>query len=132
MESRALLFGISGFILGGLLVSMAATTFEKSDTLKTQTSPGSSTMSMEQMAASLTNKQGDAYDEAFIASMIEHHQAAVNMANLSPARAKHNEIKQLSQDIIMAQEKEIKQMKAWQKDWGYSTDSQSHSTHGSM
>lgn len=132
MESKALLFGISGFILGGLVVSIAATTFEKSDNSNARTSPGYSTMSMEHMTASLADKEGDAYDQQFITSMIAHHASAVSMANLSPSRAKHNEIKQLSEDIIKAQEKEIQQMKQWQKEWGYYSGTKSHSAHGSM
>jgi len=56
----------------------------------------------------------------FISHMIEHHQAAVDMARLSAQNAKHEEIKKLSREIIVAQEKEIAQMKQWQQQWGYS------------
>lgn len=132
MVNKSLIYGICGFILGGLLVSIAATTFDKQDSAL-QTSTNHSSMSMEQMTTSLTGLKGDAYDKAFVSSMIEHHQSAVNMANLSPARAKHAEIKQLSQNIITAQENEIKQMKQWQKDWGYGSGAEmsgmEHSNH---
>lgn len=111
MQTKPLLYGIAGFILGGLLVSIAATTFDK---------PKSD---MQQMATSLQAKKGDDYDKAFVANMIEHHQAAVDMAKLSAKNAKHQEIKQLSQNIIAAQEKEISQMKQWQKQWGYADTS---------
>lgn len=107
MQTKPLLYGIVGFILGGLLVSIAATTFDK---------PKSD---MQQMAATLQTKKGDDYDKTFVADMIEHHQAAVDMAKLSANNAKHKELKQLSQNIITAQEKEITQMKQWQKQWGY-------------
>lgn len=122
MVNKSLVWGISGFILGGLLVSIAATTFDKNDSALQDTPKSNShaSMSMEQMTASLTGLEGDAYDKAFVASMIEHHQSAVDMANLSPSRAKHDEIKQLSQDIIIAQKKEISDMKQWQSEWGYS------------
>lgn len=116
MQTKPLLYGIVGFILGGLLVSIAATTFDK---------PKSD---MQQMTASLQNKKGDAYDMAFVADMIEHHQAAVDMAKLSAKNAKHQEIKQLSQNIISAQEKEIARMKQWQKQWGY-TDADMQMSH---
>lgn len=109
METKSLLFGITGFILGGLLVSFAATTFDK---------PVSD---MDQMAQSLVGKKGDEFDKAFLADMIEHHQAAVNMAKLSAANAKHDEIKRLSNDIVSAQNSEIERMKQWQQDWGYTT-----------
>lgn len=115
MQTKPLLYGIIGFIIGGLLVSIAATTFDK---------PRSD---MQQMVTSLQGKKGDDYDKMFVADMIEHHQAAVDMAKLS-ANAKHREVKQLSQNIIAAQEKEIAQMKQWQKQWGYADASMDMST----
>ncbi len=111
MQTKPLLYGIAGFILGGLLVSIAATTFDKPKA------------DMQQMVTSLQTKKGDNYDKAFVADMIEHHQAAVDMAKLSAKNAKHQEVKQLSQNIIAAQEKEISQMKQWQKQWGYADTS---------
>ena len=76
-------------------------------------------MTMTEIVALLKDKKGDDYDSAFINEMIAHHQSAVDMAKFSASNAKHNEIKQLSKDIITAQEKEISQMKQWQMDWGY-------------
>ena len=108
METKPLLFGLIGFFIGGLLVSIAATTFDKPET------------NMSQMTSSLERKTGDEFDEAFIADMIEHHQTAVDMSKLSATNAKHSEVKQLSKDIVAAQEDEIKRMRQWQKDWGYS------------
>lgn len=114
METKSLLYGIIGFFLGGLLVSVAATTFDKPST------------DMSQMTTQLRSKTGDDYDQAFIANMIDHHQAAIDMARISADRAKHDEIKQLSQGIITAQEKEITQMQQWQKSWNYPTYSPGH------
>ena len=79
-------------------------------------------VSMSEMTSSLRDKKGDAFDALFITHMIDHHQAAVDMAKLSEQNAKHDEIKQLSREIIAAQEKEIQQMRAWQQQWGYSAD----------
>ena len=88
-------------------------------------------MSMNDMAGGLKNKTGDEFDKAFIAGMIVHHEGAVEMAKLSASNAKHDEIKQLSQAIITAQQKEIAEMKQWQQDWGYgSSDTNSHNMHG--
>lgn len=78
-----------------------------------------STMSMDDMASSLNNKTGDDFDRLFIAQMIDHHQGAIDMAQLAKKNAKHDEIKKLSEEIIVAQTKEISQMRQWQKDWGY-------------
>lgn len=118
MESKPLLYGLIGFFLGGLIVSIAATTFEKPAATH-GSSQASSQMTMDEMTSSLRTKSGDDYDKTFINHMIEHHQSAVEMARLSAERAKHDEIKQLSKDIIAAQESEINQMRQWQRDWGY-------------
>lgn len=124
METKPLLYGLIGFFIGGLIVSLAATTLDKSATMP------ASDMSMSQMTGSLQGKQGDDFDQAFISAMIEHHQGAVDMAKLSASNAKHDEIKQLSLGVIAAQEKEIDQMKQWQIDWGYMNNPQSHSMNG--
>jgi uncharacterized protein (DUF305 family) len=118
METKPLLTGIIGFLLGGLLVSTAAVTFDKPSERNGHTEE----MSMSRMTESLASKNGDDYDKLFISYMIDYHASAVDMAKLSPDRAKHDEIKKLSRDIITAQEREITQMKHWQKDWNYSTE----------
>lgn len=110
MDTKALLIGIGSFLAGGLLVSVAATTFDK---------PQNDSHAMSSMVSSLEGKQGDAYDQAFLEQMIIHHQGAVDMARMSRDQAKHPEIKQLSEEIIKAQEKEIAEMKHWQHEWGY-------------
>lgn len=113
METKPLLYGLIGFFIGGLLVSVAATTFDK-----LQTEPNNE-MTMSQMTEELKSKTGDEYDKAFIEHMIAHHEAAVEMAKLSEANARHSEIKQLSRDVVAAQQSEIDQMKSWQRDWRY-------------
>lgn len=123
METKPLLFGLIGFFLGGLIVSVAATTFDKPI-------QDGATMSMNQMTSPLVDKRGDDYDKLFLDSMILHHQGAIEMAELSASNAKHDEIKRLSGDVITAQKQEIEQMKLWQKAWGYtSSDSHSSSNH---
>ena len=126
MQTKPLLYGLIGFFLGGLLVSVAAMMYQN-DASKTNTT--ASNMSMNDMTTHLKGKTGDEYDRAFITSMIAHHEGAVEMAKLSGKNAKHEEIKALSANIILAQEKEIKEMKRWQKEWGYSSAMMNH---GSM
>lgn len=131
MQTKPLLYGLIGFFLGGLLVAIAATTFNKPDQESTSnTNSSMSSMSMDDMTADLKNKSGDEFDKAFISSMIAHHEGAVEMARLSAKNAKHEEIKNLSNDIITAQEKEIAEMKQWQMDWGYSSMMMDHSSMG--
>lgn len=77
--------------------------------------------------------QGEMYDRNFIANMIAHHQGAVDMANLALTNAKHQEIKDMANDIISAQTKEIGDMQSWQKEWGYpSTSSDNMMDHSAM
>lgn len=72
---------------------------------------------MEDMSALLEGKEGDEFDEAFLEMMIVHHEGAVEMAELALESAGHQEIKDLAEAIISAQNVEIEQMEAWQEDW---------------
>src|SRR3546814_17536974 len=53
---------------------------------------------------------GEDYDRMFIANMIEHHKGAVDMAKLAQTNAKHQELKDMADDIVAAQSKEIAEM----------------------
>lgn len=50
-------------------------------------------------------------DADFAAMMIDHHEGAVAMAELALERAEHDELKQLAEAIVEAQEREIEIMK---------------------
>jgi uncharacterized protein (DUF305 family) len=113
MDSKPLLYGLIGFFLGGLLVSVAATTFDKPAPDDTEG------MSMSQMTEDLRDKRGDDFDKAFINAMTLHHQGAVDMAALVGDRAKHQELKTLARDIVSSQSKEIDTMQTWRGEWGY-------------
>lgn len=121
MDTKPLLYGLIGFFIGGLLVSVAATTFDK---------PLTDGMSMSQMTEDLRDKKGDEFDEAFVSAMIEHHQGAVDMASLVNDRAKHGELRTLAGNIMSSQSKEIDMMQTWQTDWGYTNTPQSHNQNG--
>lgn len=84
-------------------------------------------MTMTQMTQGLQGKSGDDLDQAFLAEMIMHHQGAVDMAQLVKTNGKHDELKQLANNIITSQTTEINQMKTWQTDWGYNTPTDNHS-----
>lgn len=76
-------------------------------------------MGMDEMNKALKGKTGDDFDKEFTRLMIEHHQGAIDMANLAKVNAKHQEIKDLASSIISAQTSEINLMKEWMKNWGY-------------
>jgi uncharacterized protein (DUF305 family) len=113
MDTKPLLFAIIGFLLGGFVVSVAATQLDEDNTAS------GAEMTMSQMSAGLTDKSGDDFDAAFLSAMIEHHEGAITMAELAETRAEHQQIRQLAQEVIAAQDGEIAQMRQWQQDWGY-------------
>lgn len=82
---------------------------------------GDKHQSMESMMADmnkeLMGKTGRAFDQAFLKEMIVHHQGAVEMARMALVNAEKQELKDLAQAIITAQEKEIAMMQEWQKAW---------------
>ncbi|MEV4177140.1 DUF305 domain-containing protein [Nonomuraea sp. NPDC049709] len=59
-------------------------------------------------------------DVMFAQMMIPHHEQAVEMADLAPARAADPEVKELAAKIKAAQAPEIQTMKGWLTGWGKS------------
>ncbi|MDZ8030061.1 MULTISPECIES: DUF305 domain-containing protein [unclassified Nostoc] len=57
------------------------------------------------------------FDLRFINAMIPHHEGAVTMAQDALSKSKRPEIKKLAQEIVKAQDIEIKQMQQWRKAW---------------
>ncbi|MBC6434566.1 DUF305 domain-containing protein [Nostoc sp. HG1] len=57
------------------------------------------------------------FDLRFIDGMTPHHEGAVTMAQEALQKSQRPEIKQLAQDIINAQQKEIAQLKEWRTAW---------------
>ena len=68
-----------------------------------------SQMGMEHDADALTTS-GDV-DTDFAQMMITHHQGAIDMAKLAADNAEHDEIKDLAEEIISAQERELEIMR---------------------
>lgn len=57
------------------------------------------------------------FDRMFIDMMIPHHQGAIRMAQVELAKGGDPELKQIAQQIIDAQSKEIDQMNMWREEW---------------
>jgi uncharacterized protein (DUF305 family) len=64
------------------------------------------------MASGMMMKNGEYSDERFIDAMVPHHEGAVDMAEVALKNAEHEEIKRLAEDIVSAQEAEIKELKS--------------------
>jgi len=74
-------------------------------------------MSMNQMSSTLEALKGEDFDRMFITLMIDHHQGAIDMAKLALSNSEQDELKDLANDIISAQTKEIDLMKGWLDSW---------------
>lgn len=72
------------------------------------------------------------YDLRFIDAMILHHQGAVVMAKEVQQKSTRPEMKQLANEIIEAQEKEIAQMQQWRKAWYPNAGEQAMAWHSQM
>jgi uncharacterized protein (DUF305 family) len=57
------------------------------------------------------------YDLRYLDSMIEHHQGAIDMAQMAQSKAQHSELKVLAASMITTQQRELAQMKQWRGEW---------------
>jgi uncharacterized protein (DUF305 family) len=57
------------------------------------------------------------FDRAFIDAMIPHHQSAIEMGRVASEKSNNPQIKELAENIMSAQQKEIEQMKQWREEW---------------
>lgn len=141
MKKEVVLFSIIGLLAGVIITGfIAGQAVNKNNTGMMRMmgmdmsrfkddSAGHMGMSMDDMASQLQHRSGDDFDENFISMMIDHHQGAIDMAVLAESRAKHEEIKQLSKEVVTAQTKEIEQMKQWRQQWGYKADDSNNNMH---
>lgn len=66
-------------------------------------------MDMEMSADGL--RGAEPFDEKFIAMMVPHHEGAIEMARMELEEGSNPELKQLAEEIIAAQEREVKAMR---------------------
>jgi uncharacterized protein (DUF305 family) len=82
---------------------------------------GSMDMGSGEMARQMVMENGKYSDKAFIDAMVPHHQGAIEMAEVALENAEHEEIIELSRNIILSQQAEIEELKAIkQKEFGTS------------
>jgi uncharacterized protein (DUF305 family) len=72
-------------------------------------------MGMEMDPAML--EQAEPFERAFIDMMVPHHEGAIAMAEALLERGENAQLREMANEIIRAQTKEIEQMRAWRKKW---------------
>src|SRR5215213_8205292 len=77
---------------------------------------GSMGMGAGDMARQMVMENGKYSDERFIDAMVPHHQGAIAMAEVAQKNAEHDEIKELSENIVSTQQAEIEELKAIKKE----------------
>jgi len=107
--NKETLYGITGLVIGIVITVLFA-----SNAVNNSNSP---MMQMMGMRSPVTSQVTNTIDAHFIEQMIPHHEDAITMAKLAKIKAKRTEVKQLSQNIIDSQGKEINQMKDWYQAW---------------
>lgn len=107
MEKNTIIVGIAALLIG---VGVGYVSWGKT----TATSTGTHMMSDGSIMS-------QSIDQHFIAQMIPHHEGAIAMAEVALERSKRPEVLSLANDIIEAQEKEIKDMQSWYQSWFGST-----------
>lgn len=68
-------------------------------------------------AAPSPSRSTTTYEQKFMMNMIDHHQMAIEMAELCLAKAVHQELRDLCSSIIAVQSAEIRRMQRWLRDW---------------
>lgn len=110
MENEKWKYGIVGLLIGGAAVWLLTTSAVNSNNTGMMRMMGVRTNAQTMM-------QSETIDAHFIEQMIPHHEDAITMAKLALTKAQRTEVKQLAQNIIDSQGKEINEMKAWYKEW---------------
>lgn len=65
----------------------------------------------------LRGLSGQEFEIAFMNMMIQHHSMALDMAKLVPDRAVNQELKDVAQQMIADQTREINEMTSWLQQW---------------
>ena len=73
---------------------------------------GSMDMGSGRTAKQMIMHNGKYSDKAFINAMVPHHQGAIEMAEVALENAEHDEIRELSRNIVSTQQSEIGELKA--------------------
>lgn len=105
MKQENIKFIAIGFVIGAIFMWIINITFVNRDSVKSLNSNRGQMMS------------ADSIDSHFIEQMIPHHEDAITMSKIALTKAQRPEVRELAQNIIDSQSKEIDQMKTWYKEW---------------
>jgi uncharacterized protein (DUF305 family) len=128
-NNNNLLYAMVGAVIGGALVWFSISTGVRSNNYGMMRMMGFSSLNR------INDSQSSVIDAHFIEQMIPHHEDAITMSKLALTKARRPEIKQLAQNIIQSQGKEITQMKDWYQLWfdrEIPTGSNTMNQHGMM
>jgi uncharacterized protein (DUF305 family) len=89
---------------------------KKGDMHHDQMGHGSMSMETGDMARQMVVQNGKYSDRRFIDAMVPHHQGAIAMAQVALKNAEHEQIKELSRNIVSTQQAEIEELKAIKKE----------------
>jgi uncharacterized protein (DUF305 family) len=79
--------------------------------------PATTGMAMDMGEMEISADASIPFDQRFLTAMISHHLGAVDMARMALEMAENEEIRALATAIIVDQEAEIAQMRAWLLEW---------------
>lgn len=106
MRKTAIIIGVIVLIAGGVYAALSLN----------KPSDKTSTANTTQVSAEVATAE-----KQFMEQMVSHHSDAIAMAQMSPEKAQTKAVKDMSTNIISAQQKEITDMKSWYKQW-YNAD----------
>jgi uncharacterized protein (DUF305 family) len=126
-------------ILALALVALTLAACDSGSTDHTMSTPtsvavqptGAPTAGMDHMGSMATPVPFNVPDDVtYIDMMVPHHQLAVDMAKIAQEKATHGELKGLANDIIRAQEDEIRRMGMWRTELAGSATPDPHMSGG--
>lgn len=109
MKDNKWKYGLGGVLIGAVIVWLITMIIVNSNNI--------GMMGFKNGPQATVMKNSNSIDAHFIEQMIPHHEDAITMAKLAQTKAQKSEVKQLADNIIISQGKEIDQMKTWYKNW---------------
>lgn len=123
-------YGLGGLITGGLIVWVVT-----SSIINSGNNGMMGMMGFRNSQNQVAIQNSNVFDAHFIEQMIPHHEDAITMSKLAQTKAQREEVKQLAENIIDSQSREINLMRTWYQDWfgkGVPENSEVMGQHGMM